>query len=466
MLIFAQTRFLEVTRRSMTNSRDMTQGGVTEHIVRFTLPLLGGNLLQQTYNIVDTAIVGNVLGDDSLAAVGATGSITYLFYTLCIGLSIGAGVIISQLFGAGDIKRLRTAVFNSAVVTAVFGTVISIAAAVLAEPVLRALNVPENLLSEAVLYMRIACGGTVAVAAYNWINAIMRALGDSKTPLIFLGAASVLNAGLDLLFVLGLGTGVGGAAFATVLAQGLSAAVCIIYSFKKCGELKLSRSDLRADRNMILRCIKTGLPIAAQNGLISVSMVALQRVTNGFGETVMAAYTVSMRIEQFVQQPFSSLNAAVSTFTGQNIGAGKTDRAVSGLKSGLKISVVFAFVMLAIFALFGKGIAGCFVNGAEVINIAGTAIVVTGCFYWALGMIHTIRGFLNGAGDTGYALVNGAAEVVCRVGLSLLLTAIPAIGYWGIWLTTCCTWFATAAVSLIRYKSGKWRSKAIVENHN
>ncbi len=450
----------------MNNSRDMTQGGVTGHIVRFTLPLLGGNLLQQTYNIVDTAIVGNVLGDDSLAAVGATGSITYLFYTLCIGLSIGAGVIISQFFGAGDIKRLRAAVFNSAVVTAVFGTVISIAAAALAEPVLRALNVPENLLPEAVLYMRIACGGTVAVAAYNWINAVMRALGDSKTPLIFLGAASILNAGLDLLFVLGFGAGVGGAAFATVLAQGLSAAVCIIYCFKRCGELKLSRSDIRTDRNMILRCIKTGLPIAAQNGLISVSMVALQRVTNGFGETVMAAYTVSMRIEQFVQQPFSSLNAAVSTFTGQNIGAGKSERAVSGLKSGLKISVAFAFVMLAVFALFGKGIAGCFVNGEEVINIAGAAIVLTGCLYWALGIIHTVRGFLNGAGDTGYALVNGAAEVVCRVGLSLLLTAIPVIGYWGIWLTTCCTWFATAAVSLIRYKSGKWRSKAIVENHN
>ncbi len=438
----------------------MTEGSETGHIISFALPLLGGNLLQQTYNIVDTIIVGHFLGDNALAAVGATGSITYLFYTLCIGLSIGAGVIISQLFGAGDMKKMRLAVVNSAAVTAVFGIAVSIISALLAEPVLRALNVPDLLIGDAALYMRIACGGTAAVAAYNWINAVMRALGDSKTPLIFLGAASLLNAALDLLFVMVLGLGVGGAAFATVLAQGLSALVCIICCFSRCSELKMTREDIRADRKMMAKCIGAGLPIAAQNGLISVSMVALQRVTNGFGETVMAAYTVSMRIEQFIQQPFSSLNAAVSTFTGQNIGAGRSDRAVKGMVSAIKIAVFFAFAVLVIFILFGKAITGIFVSGEEVIFIASRAIVLTGCFYWALGIIHTVRGFLNGAGDTGYALVNGTAEVICRIGLSLLLTSVAAIGHRGIWLTTCCTWFVTAAVSLMRFKSGKWKSKA------
>lgn len=415
----------------------MTEGSETGHIISFALPLLGGNLLQQTYNIVDTIIVGHFLGDNALAAVGATGSITYLFYTLCIGLSIGAGVIISQLFGAGNMKKMRLAVVNSAAVTAAFGIAVSIISALLAEPVLKALNVPDLLIGDAALYMRIACGGTAAVAAYNWINAVMRALGDSKTPLIFLGAA-----------------------FATVLAQGLSALVCIICCFSRCSELKMTREDIRADRKMMAKCISAGLPIAAQNGLISVSMVALQRVTNGFGETVMAAYTVSMRIEQFIQQPFSSLNAAVSTFTGQNIGAGRSDRAVRGMISAIKIAVIFAFAVLVIFILFGKAITGIFVSGEDVIFIASRAIVLTGCFYWALGIIHTVRGFLNGAGDTGYALVNGTAEVICRIGLSLLLTSVAAIGHWGIWLTTCCTWFVTAAVSLMRFKSGKWKSKA------
>ncbi|MGN0643013.1 MAG: MATE family efflux transporter [Huintestinicola sp.] len=447
----------------MNNTRYMTEGSETGHIVRFALPLLGGNLLQQTYNLIDTAVVGRYLGDDALAAVGATGSITYLFYTLCIGLSIGAGVIISQLFGSGDDKKLRLAVVNSAIVTAVFGIAVSVISVLAAEPVLRFLNVPQKLIGNSAVYMKIACGGTVAVAAYNWINAVMRAVGDSKTPLIFLGAASILNAVLDLLFVVVLGFGVSGAAWATVLAQGLSAVSCIIYCFGFGREISLSAEDIKADRNMMLRCIKTGLPIAAQNGLISVSMTALQRVTNGFGENVMAAYTVSMRIEQLVQQPFSSLNVAVSTFTGQNIGAGKNDRAVRGLRSALKISTVFAFAVLILFVLFGRQLTAVFVTGSEVIGIASRAIVLTGCFYWALGIIHTVRGFLNGSGDTGYALINGSAEVICRIGLSLLLTAVPLIGYWGIWLTTCFTWFVTAAVSLIRYKSGRWKDKSVIE---
>lgn len=447
----------------MSDTRNMTSGSETGHIVRFALPLLLGNLLQQTYNIADTIIVGQYLGDDALAAVGATGSITYLFYTLCIGLSIGAGVIISQLFGANDIKRMKSAVFNSALVTLIFGAVISIIGVIAAGPVLTLLNVPENLITDSSAYMRIACGGTVAVAAYNWINSVMRAIGDSKTPLIFLGVATVINVLLDLFFVIVLQTGVEGAALATVLAQGFSALSCIIYSFRRNEAISLSRKDMLPDRKMMKKCITTGVPIAAQNGLVSVSMVALQSVTNGFGETVMAAYTVSMRIEQFVQQPFSSLNAAVSTFAGQNIGAGNEKRSVKGLASGVKISVVFAVIMLAVFAIFGKLIVGCFVSGEEVIDIGSKALLMTALFYIPLGMIHTIRGFLNGAGDTGYAIVNGAAEVICRIGFSLILTSIPTIGYWGIWITTSLTWLATALVSVIRYKSGKWKNKAVTE---
>ena len=447
----------------MSDTRNMTSGSETGHIVRFALPLLLGNLLQQTYNIADTIIVGQYLGDDALAAVGATGSITYLFYTLCIGLSIGAGVIISQLFGANDIKRMKSAVFNSALVTLIFGAVISIIGVIAAGPVLTLLNVPANLITDSAAYMRIACGGTVAVAAYNWINSVMRAIGDSKTPLIFLGVATVINVLLDLFFVIVLQTGVEGAALATVLAQGFSALSCIIYSFRRNEDISLSRKDMLPDRKMMKKCITTGVPIAAQNGLVSVSMVALQSVTNGFGETVMAAYTVSMRIEQFVQQPFSSLNAAVSTFAGQNIGAGNEKRSVKGLASGVKISVVFAVIMLAVFAIFGKLIVSCFVSGEEVIDIGSKALLMTALFYIPLGMIHTIRGFLNGAGDTGYAIVNGAAEVICRIGFSLILTSIPAIGYWGIWITTSLTWLATALVSVIRYKSGKWKNKAVTE---
>ena len=445
----------------MQNAITMTKGSESKHIIKFALPLLLGNLLQQTYNIADTLIVSKFLGDDALAAVGSTGSITYLFYTLCIGLSIGSGIIVSQLLGMNDLKRLKSAVFNSAIVTAIFGVSVSILSVILAKPALILMNVPDKLLDNAVIYMQISCAGTVAVAAYNWINGVMRALGDSKSPLIFLSIATVLNVILDLLFVAVFDFGTGGAAAATIMAQGFSALLCIIYCFKTFRELKLSKFDMKFSKNMAEKCIKSGIPIAVQNGLISVSMIALQRVTNSFGETVMAAYTVSMRIEQFIQQPFSSLNAAISTFTGQNIGAGKKQRAINGLRAGMLISLVFAFIMLFVFIIFGKNIVAIFVSSKDVIAIGASSLIITGCFYWALGGIHTIRGFLNGTGDTGYALVNGAAEVICRIVFSLILTKIAFISYWGIWVTTAITWFATAAVSFMRYKSRKWESKAI-----
>lgn len=439
----------------------MTTGSEWRHIVRFALPLLAGNLLQQVYNIADTMIVGRYLGDSALAAVGATGSITYFFYTLCLGLATGAGVIISQYFGSRDCSKLRKAVFSSAVVTAVFGIVTSVAAVLLTQPVLRLLNTPETLLATSVEYMRIAVGGTICVAAYNWIFAVMRSLGDSKTPLIFLGIASVLNVGLDFLFVLGFELGAGGAAAATVISQGLSAVMCIVFAFKKSDILKLKREDMRLDGRMIAKCVTTGIPIAAQNGLVSISMIAIQRVTNGFGESVMAAYTASMRIEQFVQQPFSSLNAALSAFVGQNIGAGERNRALKGCKVSLMISSCFAAIAAVIFFFTSKILASCFVSGADVVTMCGAAISLTACFYVFLGTIHVMRGFLNGAGDTGYALVNGLTEVVTRVGLSLLLTK-TFLGCGGIWLTTCFTWLFTAIVSIVRYKSGAWRKKSIV----
>lgn len=441
---------------------DMTKGSETGHILRFTLPLLAGNLLQQLYNVADTIIVGKCLGDDALAAVGATGSLTYLFCTLCIGLSIGTGIIISQYFGAGMLKNMKSAVFNSAIVTALFAIAVSIVSVLFAEPLLLFLNTPTALLPMSAEYMRIACAGTIAVAAYNWINAVMRSLGDAKSPLIILATASVVNVGLDLLFVMVFNMGVGGAALATVIAQGGSAVCGIIYAFSKNESIRLSREELKPEKQMMSRCVKTGLPIAGQNALVSVSMVALQRVTNTFGETVMAAYTASMRIEQLVQQPFSSLNAAVSTFAGQNIGAGKTERAINGYKTAMKASTVFALVMVVIFMIFGGAITSLFVSGDEVIEIGAMALRLTSVFYVFLGTIHVTRGFLNGAGDTSYALINGATEVVSRIVFSLILTAIPAIGYVGIWLTTCITWLLTAVISVVRYKSDVWRKKGIV----
>ena len=444
-------------------SQTMTSGSELKVILRFTLPLLAGNLFQQLYNIVDSVIVGRFLGYNALAAVGATGSITYLIYTLCIGLATGAGILIAQNFGAGMHGLVKKLITNSAYVMGIFGAGISILSVLAAPFLLRLLGTPDSIFETALGYMRISCAGTIAVSAYNWINAVMRSLGDSVTPLVFLILASVLNVGLDLLFVVGLDMGVNGAAWATIIAQGMSALGSILFAFRRNPCFRLTRADASFDGVIFSRCVRTGVPIALQNALISVSMVYLQRTANRFGDTVIAAYTATMRVEQLIQQPFSSLNAAVSTFAGQNMGAGKPKRVIRGYHQSLKAASVFALLMLGVFLLLSRHIIGFFVEEEAVIEIGANALRLSACFYVFLGIIHTTRGLLNGAGDVSYALINGIAEVTGRIGFALILVQISFVGHWAVWGTTCLTWLLTAVMSVIRYKGGRWRNHANVQ---
>lgn len=439
--------------------KSMTEGSELGHILKFTLPLLMGNLFQQLYNIVDSAIVGRYLGKDALAAVGSTGSLTFLFYTLCIGLATGAGILIAQRFGARDMDAVKRLIVNSAYALLLLGLVISVASVFLAEPLLKMMGTPDSIISDAIGYMQVACAGTVAVAAYNWINSVMRSLGDAKTPLIFLIVASVINVVLDLMFVCVFSMGVKGAAWATIISQAVSALGSIVFAFVKNPCFKLEREQLVFNSQIFIKCIVTGIPIALQNALVSVSMVALQRTANSFGEDVMAAYTATMRVEQLVQQPFASLNVAISTFSGQNIGAGKPDRAVKGYHKAVLTGFIFSVVMLALFMLLSYQIVGIFVDDAAVLGIGEAALKLSSLFYFPLGLIHITRGFLNGAGDVGYALINGIAEVVGRIGFASLLVMIPGVGHWAVWGTTCLTWVLTAVMSLIRYKGGRWKKR-------
>lgn len=439
----------------------MTSGSELGHILRFTLPLLAGNLFQQLYNIVDSIIVGRYLGSEAFASVGETGSVTFLFYNLCIGLATGAGILISQGFGAKKSMEVKRLIANSAYVLLVFGILISVVSVICAPLLLLMLGTLDSIFDAALGYMRIACAGTVAVAAYNWINAVMRALGDSRTPLVFLIVASVLNAGLDLLFVVGFGMGINGAAWATVTAQGIAAAGSIIFAFIKNPYFKLSRRNAKPNSNILYRCIRTGVPVALQNSVISVSMIYLLRTANSFkNEDVIAAYTATMRVEQLIQQPFASLGAALSTFTGQNIGAGKADRVRNGYRQGVKAVVIFSLAMLLIFLFFSKYIIGVFVKESVVLDIGAKALKLSACFYIPLGLIHTTRGLLNGAGDVGYTMINGFSEVAGRIGFATLLVHIPIVGYWAIWGTSCLTWALTGIMSVIRYKGGKWKNQA------
>ncbi len=444
------------------NITDMTTGSPAGHIIKFALPLLLGNLFQQLYNMVDSLVVGNFVGADALAAVGTCGSMNFLFFSLSSGLAIGIGVIVAQFFGAGDEQQVRKTIANSIYVLAGAAVLVSILGFVFCPQILRILQTPDDIIGNSVIYMRTTCAGIVFIAAYNGIAAMLRALGDSKTPLYFLMISSVINVVLDLVFVLCLNWGVFGVAFATIIAQAISAITCMIYAYHKVPYFRLTREQLKPQIDIIMNSIKLGVPIALQNSMIAVSCMVLQGVVNTFGETIMASYTIIGRIEQIVQQPFSSLGTALTTYCGQNMGAGKVDRVRKGFRQSILMVLVFSLCMIPIAYLFGEQIIGAFVKESEVIAIGKQALRINSLCYFGLGMIYVPRAVLNGCGDTGFAMINGFAEVICRVFYSQILTRIPFLGFWGIWLTTGATWVTTAVVCVIRYFSGVWRKKSLV----
>lgn len=443
----------------MKQSRNlnMTTGNPVMLLATFALPMFIGNLFQQAYNMADSMIVGRFVGSDALAAVGATGSVTFLFFSLCSGIASGSGVVTSQYFGSGDARKTKRAIANSAYLMLAAALLMGTISYVAAPSVLHLMGTPDNILPDAVTYMRMSCIGLPLIAVYNYSSAMLRALGDSRTPLYFLVVASFLNVALDFWFVSGLQMGVFGAALATVIAQLLSGAGCMFYAFRYNPYFMLDREDMKPDAVVMKRAIKIGLPMALQWSMIAVSTAALQSFVNSFGTAAMAAFTATNRIDQLLQQPYGSLNAALSTYTGQNYGAKRMDRVRNGLKYALAMSCVFTVVMMVVLQLWGDQVIGLFVDDAEVIRIGGSALRITSWFYVFLAIIYMSRGVLNGVGDAMFSFINGIVEVACRVALPLLVVMLPGMGLWGIWWTTGLTWMISGLVCYSRYVW--WRRK-------
>ncbi len=436
---------------------DMTKGNEVKLLLNFAIPMLIGNIFQQFYNIVDTIIVGKFVGSNALGAVGSVGNFTFFFFALCLGLSSGMGILISQFFGAGDNEGVKRTISNSVFVTVGVGTIMGLIGAVFSRPLLIMLNTPEENFADALIYMRIVCGATCIVAIYNTISSVLRALGDSKTPLIFLIVASVINIVLDLVFVAGFHMGVAGAAWATVIAQSVAAIGSIVFGVKKNPYLHLEKQHFHCDREILKQVFRLGVPIATQNLFISISCIALQSVVNSYGPLVMAAFTTTSRVEQLVHQPFNSLAMAMSTFAGQNAGAGQFDRVNAGTKKSVYIVAVFSLLMIAVMYLFGNPIIGIFTNDPEVVEMGAQALRITSLMYIGLGLIYVLRGMLNGVGDTNFAMGIGFVEVVGRIGFACLLMMIPSVGLWGVWYTTGFTWMLAGGISVLRCIQGKWK---------
>lgn len=442
---------------------DMTQGSPWHHIITFSMPLLVGNLFQQFYNLVDSLVVGNYVGADALAAVGTCGSLGFLFFSLSSGLAIGIGILAAQFFGARDEEMIRATIANSVYILVVAGTAVSLVGYFGASWLLHLLRVPEEVFAMSLTYLKVTSLGIVAVALYNGVAALLRALGDAQSPLYFLILSCVMNIVLDLAFVLYLNMGVYGVALATIISQLFSFLVSVVYAWKKVAYFRLSREEWRPHWRIVVRCMNLGVPMALQNALIALSTMILQGVVNSFGQTVMAAYTVMGKVEQLVGMPYGALGTAITSFAGQNLGAGKIDRVKQGYKVSWLLVLGLSIAMLPFFWLLGGKIVQCFVNDADVIAIGAKALRINSLFYFPLGMIYIPRGLLNGCGDARFSLMNGAAEVICRIIFASVLVRIPGVGYWGIWLTQGLTWTVTSLVCIHRYARGKWQHLTLVQ---
>lgn len=450
---------------SRTITRDMTTGSPAKLILKFAGPMLIGNLFQQLYNMVDSIVVGNFVSKNALAAVGATSSSIFLIFGLTFGLSSGISIVISQYFGAGDYERVKKSIATATYLLFIAATIMGAIGFFATRPLLELLGTPMEVINQSESYMKICFIGIFGTVSYNGIAAILRALGDSITPLIFLIIASVLNVVLDLVFVIVFHWEIPGVAIATIISQLVSGIGCIIYALYRVELLRIPRKEFKVDKEILSKCIRLGIPVALQSSFISISMMALQFVINSFQATVMAAYTVVSRIEQLVLQPSTSVGAALASFTGQNIGARKIDRVKKGIKSSVLIVVIFSLIMLPVMFFGGEYIMRLFTKkeDIEVVRYGIEGIRITSFFYSFVGLIFVTRNFLSGAGDIKITMVMGLVEIVVRVSVSIFLSR--AIGFYGIFWATALTWFVTGIVGSIRVISGKWMNKSIVTSN-
>lgn len=433
-----------------TSTTDMTVGSPTRHIIFFALPALIGNIFQQVYNLADSAIVGRFVGSDALAAVGATGSITFLFFALCNGIGSGGGIIVSQFYGARDDDSVKKSIVNTGIIMLIIPAFFSVIGYITAESFLKILSTPPEILADATSYVRYMFLGLIFVSLYNYITAMLRALGDSKTPLYFLIVSAVINVVLDILFVYNFKMGINGAAIATIISQFIAAISCGIYAYIKNPYFKLVRSDIVYVPDLALKVIKLGVPLSLQFGLIAISGMAVQRIVNGFGKTVVAAFTATNRIEQLIHQPYTTLSASIATYVGQNYGARQTDRVNLGYKKSLVIMFSLTIIMVISMQLFGGAITSMFVDDKDIIEMGAKGLKITSIFYLALGMIYVVRGVLNGVGDGFFALFNGIVEVIGRFTIPLLLTSVMGMGAMGIWLSSGIVWVLSGSTAWMR----------------
>lgn len=444
--------------------QDMTKGSVLRQIVIFAIPLFIGNIFQQLYNMVDAIVVGRFVGKNALAAVGTSFPAMFLLVALVMGLTTGASIVVSQLFGAGELKKMRRAISTAFIFLILCAIGLTVLGLFTARNLLLLLKTPPEVIDGATVYLQIIFAGLLFMFLYNTVAAILRALGDSRTPLYFLIVSSLLNIGLDLLFVLRFNLGVAGVAWATVISQAVSAVLSIIYVYKRVELLRFYPRDLVFDWELFVQSVRLGIPASIQQTIVSLGMIAVQGLVNSFGSVTMAAYTAAGRIDSIAMMPIMNLGLAVSTFTAQNIGAGKLNRVRRGYKETLVMVAACCVVTSTIILRFGPNLIQLFVEAGEVEVIAqgNDYITVVSFFYIIMGLLFVTNGVLRGSGDMAVSMVSTIVNLVVRVAAAYYLSSKPAIGFRGIWWSIPIGWCCGFFVSYLRYRSGKWTEKGVV----
>ncbi len=442
--------------------KDLTSGKEGKLIFLFALPMLFGSIFQQLYNIVDSIIVGRILGKEALAAVGNAFPIFFTLISLIIGLSFGGTIVISQYFGAKDFEKVKRAIGTLYLFLFVTSGILTLLGLVFIDNILQLVKLPEELYAGAKTYTTIFIMGLITFFGYNGTAAILRGLGDSKTPMVFMIISTLVNIGLDLLFIIKFKWGIAGAAIATVVSQGGAFITAVWYLNKFHKLINISFSDLVFDKKIFRQTLQIGLPTGLQQTFVSLGMLALQRIVNDFGTDVIAGYSVAGRIDSLAMTPAMIFSQALAAFVGQNIGAGKNERVTNGLKATLIMSSAVAIILTTIVVFTKEFLVGLFNQDPEVIRIGSQyLIIVSGC-YLIFSIMFSYNGVLRGAGDT---LIPMFITL-----FSLWLIRIPGayflserIGAAGIWWAVPIGWVLGLIMSYFYYKTGSWKNKAVIK---
>lgn len=449
----------------------MTEGKPWEKIVIFTLPMLIGNIAQQLYSTVDSIVVGKYVGDNALAAVGSSSPILNLLLVLFMGISVGAGVMVSQFFGAKNRRELSITIGNCITLTALASLIIMVLGALGIRPLLELLNTPESIIDWCDSYLMILIMGIAGCAYYNILCGILRGLGDSISALLYLLVATVLNIILDLFFVAALHMGVAGVALATVIAQAISAVLCIIKLCKMKDIFDMGVSNLKISGHHTMTIIRLGLPSGLTQAIFSLAMIIVQSLTNSFGELVIAANVIIMRVDGFAMMPNFSFGTAMTTYAGQNVGARRYDRVEQGSRQGTLIAVITSTVITGLILIFGKYLMGIFTETTELVNLSANMMKILAAGYIAMAVTQCLSGVMRGAGDTMTPMwISLITTVAIRVPLAYgiaFLTRTPELpngAYQSIWISLLSSWVIGAVITSICYLKGGWKKKALSLN--